>query len=284
MKKIFGTFVILSLFALSCTGQKGEHKPLMGGISPSEQKSVIDEKTNTDNDENADVGSGESLELPAIKNGEDDQILRRTAYTASYNSTMLQPNWVAWHLTADHTNGTYSRKNIGFHEDEEVDEPRALGSDYRRSGYDRGHMCPAGDNKWNMKALTESFLMTNICPQNHALNIGVWNNLEEQCRTWARQFGDIYIAAGPIFNGKEQKRIGKNGVAVPSKFFKVLLVMGDKPAAIGYIFDNADLEGDFSSFSFTVDEVEKATGLDFFASLPDEIERRVESEKGEIFQ
>ena len=104
----------------------------------------------------------ENLEIPAAIEGE--QILERMAYTASYNQETRCPNWVAWKLTAEHADGEVKR-NSRFYEDEEVPAPRATPADYKGSGWSRGHMCPAGDNKWDEEAMTQSFLLTNVCPQ-----------------------------------------------------------------------------------------------------------------------
>lgn len=136
-------------------------------------------------------------EIPALRKNSGEIILHRKGYTVSYNPTTKIPNWVAWHLTADHTSGQAKRKGVEFHEDTDVPEPRANTFDYMQSGYDRGHMCPAGDNKWDVEAMGQSFLFSNICPQNHNLNIGDWNGMEQQCRWWAKDFGDIYIVCGP---------------------------------------------------------------------------------------
>ena len=118
-----------------------------------------------------------------------EQILYRKAYIVSYNKDRLQPNWVAWHLTAEHVDGNVPRPNLAFHEDKDVPEPKAYHWDYRYEEdkhIDRGHMCPAGDNKRDKEAMYESFLMTNICPQHKALNSGIWNTIEKRCREWAR--------------------------------------------------------------------------------------------------
>ena len=109
-------------------------------------------------------------------------LLQRVGYTVSYNPAMRIPNWVAWHLTPQRLEGAASRKGHPFQADEDIPAPRVDTYDYMRSGYDRGHMCPAADNKWDAEAMRESFLFTNICPQNHNLNAGDWNEIEMQCR------------------------------------------------------------------------------------------------------
>lgn len=220
----------------------------------------------------------ESIELPAPLTSVPEQILVRKGYTVSYNKDRRVPNWVAWHLTAAHLKGSVKRSDASFHEDEEVPMPRAIDSDYVRSGYDRGHMCPAGDNKWSAKAMGESFLFTNVCPQAPQLNRGDWNEMEQACRKWAKENGDIYIVCGPIFYKKRAKTIGKNKVAVPDAFFKVVLTMKGKPKAIGFIYKNGDGNRPKGDYANSVDEVERITGIDFFPSLPDKIEKQVEAQ------
>ena len=219
-----------------------------------------------------------SFEIPARLSHTPEQILRRAGYTVSYNKSLLVPNWVAWHLTAAHLKGNTKRSESKFHEDEDVPEPRAVDFDYVRSGYDRGHMCPAGDNKWSQQAMDQSFLFTNICPQAPSLNRGDWNEMEQACRKWAKQYGDLYIVCGPIFYKKRPKTIGKNKVAVPDAFFKVVLSMKGEPKAIGFIYKNADGNRPKGDYANSVDEVERITGLDFFPSLPDNVEKKVEAQ------
>lgn len=219
-------------------------------------------------------------ELPAPLTDRPEQILKRRGYTTSYNEKTKTPNWVAWHLTKAHTYGDHQRKNEVFFEDESIErEKRATDNDYYNSRYDRGHMCPAGDNKWDAQVMRESFLFTNICPQNHGLNKYEWNDLEIQCRDWARQYGAIDIVCGPLFTTTgEQKTIGRNRVWVPESFFKVILCRQGKPKAIGFIYRNEGKKQTREEALRSVDEIETLTGIDFFPSLDDETESRIEAE------
>lgn len=229
----------------------------------------------------ASAGAAEAddkLVMQTSPKGTPEQILKRTGYVASYNKTTLLPNWVAWHLTAERTEGSAKRSGVDFAEDTEVPEPRATDWDYYNSGYDRGHMCPAADNKWSKKAMEESFLFTNMCPQNGNLNRGDWNEMEMACRKWAKKYGDLYIVCGPILYKGKHKTIGKNKVVVPEAFFKVVLRTGDDPQAIGFIYKNTSGNRPKDSYVNTVDEVERITGIDFFPSLPDDVEKKVEAE------
>ena len=123
----------------------------------------------------------------------------------------------------------------------------------------------------------ESFLFTNICPQNPNLNRGDWNEMENACRRWAKEYGDLYIVCGPVFYNKRHKTIGKNKVTVPEAFFKVVLCMEGTPKAIGFIYKNAAGNRPKSYYVNTVDEVERITGIDFFPKLPDKTEKKVEA-------
>lgn len=218
--------------------------------------------------------SSDSLLIAQTK-GMPEQILVRTGYITSYNKDTRCPNWTAWRLTSDHTSGPYKRKGVSFHEDDEVPFPKAQNADYQRSGYDRGHMCPSGDNKWSQQAQEDCFLFTNMCPQSHDLNSGDWNDLEQKCRKWAEREGSIYIVCGPVF--RQKKTIGRSKVAVPDGFYKVVLCMNGTPKAIGFYYDNEDGRRPLSAYVHTVDDIERMTGIDFFASLPDAIENRVEA-------
>ena len=221
------------------------------------------------------------MEQPAKMKGVPEVILKRTGYTVSYNTQTKIPNWVAWHLTSEHTSGSVERHSEMFREDSEAPAPRVTDADYFNSGFDRGHMCPAGDNKWDRKAMSETFLFTNICPQVHALNEGAWNDLELACRRWARKYGDVYIVCGPILDDSEHRTIGRQKVVVPKRFFKVILCLQDGPKAIGFIYENSS-HNSRSLFknATNVDEIEQLTGIDFFPNLRDDIEKKIEANRG----
>ena len=144
---------------------------------------------------------------------------------------------------------------------------------------DRGHMCPAGDNRWHWKAMQESFYTTNICPQNHNLNRGDWKELEEACRLWAKKEGKIYVVCGPVLYRQKHRTIGKkHKITVPEAFFKVILCTNSNPPkAIGFIYKNTSGNHPLDTYVNSVDEVERITGIDFFPALPDNVEKQVEA-------
>ena len=167
-----------------------------------------------------------------------------------------------------------------FAPDPEVRGAQAYDTDYKGSGFDRGHIAPAGDMKWNEDAMRESFYLSNVCPQNRNLNRGDWKELEELEREWALQYGSVSITAGPIYSNNQPQRIGANHVAVPDGFFKVLLVGYPKsPKAYGFVYKNEAGSRPMKSYQLSVDEVERITGMDFFPALPDNVENRIEAEK-----
>lgn len=245
-------------------------------ISDSAQNSILANKDVSLSNCRDSIDIDRTNDNPIIQNGCQEQILKRKAYTLSYNKNTKCPNWVAWHLTAEHADGDCPRDN-SYYEDEEVPIPRATNDDYRGSGWSRGHMCPAGDNKWDAKAMQESNILTNICPQDRGLNSGVWNKIERDCRRWAKKYGDIYIVCGPIFLNREHETIGVNKVVVPEAFFKVILCLQGKPKAIGYVVRNNGGTKKRDMYVNTVDDVERITGIDFFPALPDSIENVVEA-------
>ena len=243
-----------------------------------EDSSVVADDNMHENVEDSN-SSSVSLELPAPISSKPEQILIRAGYTTSYNNMTKNANWVAWHLTRDHTDGPYSRGGTSYMVDYDVEGGRQELSDWKDHDLpiDHGHLCPAGDCKWSKEAMRQSFLLTNMCPQNSDLNRGDWEELESRCRGWARHYGDIYIAAGPIFYNSDYETIGSGEVGVPDAFFKVVLYYGKKPKALGFIYPNNGESHKIQHYVTTVDDVEEKTGIDFFHNLPDDIEARVES-------
>lgn len=210
--------------------------------------------------------------------GLPEQIIEYPGFTVSFNATDHIPNWVAWELTADETNGRHSRES-SFWADPTV-EGCAETYDYNYSGYDRGHMAPAGDMKWSPEAMHASFSLANICPQAHSLNSGAWKRLEEKCRTWARRDSLLVIVCGPVPDNKPNEHIGSDGdrlIKVPAQFFKVIIAPKTFPIrGIGFIMPNSQVKGGMQAAAVSIDSVESLTGHDFFTALPDHVETLVE--------
>ncbi len=217
-------------------------------------------------------------EIPRLKTKRREQIIHHEGYTVSYNSDYKIANWVAYELTSKEAESKKTRRENKFVPDPEVNGATATNEDYTRTGYDRGHLAPAGDMKWSTKAMRESFYLSNICPQKPELNRGIWKDLEEQSRMWAKDHGSLLIATGPVMTDG-MKRMGKNGVGIPEAFYKVLCcVSGNEYKAIAFIFENKDYkDATLKSLAIPVDSVEKVTGIDFFPLVPDEQEKKMEA-------
>ena len=202
------------------------------------------------------------------------EMVHYKGFTVSFNPELHIPNYTVYELTKAEVDGDQARAK-SFDCDESV-KGCPQPSDYTRSGYDRGHMTPAGDMKWDYTAMRQSFFMTNICPQRHALNGGGWKTLEEKVRDWASRDSALIVITGPI-TAPGMATIG-NGVAVPPRFFKVLLAPYAVPArGIAFIYRNEGGQKRVADQAVSIDEVEAVTGFDFFSALPDKEENRIES-------
>ena len=211
---------------------------------------------------------------PVISDTIPRALLERYCYSVSYNKLSRQPNWVMWQLTGEHVipkkDGVWNE----YREDTELpSEICSTLDDYASSGYDRGHMCPGGDCNWDDKGRDETFLLSNICPQNPNLNRGDWKEIEIACRKWAQQYGNIYIVCGPIFfKSQDHERIGPNQIPVPEAFFKVILcVDSSEPKGIGFICRNTDGNRKKDFYVNSIRQVERVTGYKFFPNLNDSI-------------
>lgn len=197
-------------------------------------------------------------------------------FRVSFNADNHTPNWVSWELLATETDGAESRYNK-FWQDVEL-EGCPTTKDYSNSGYDRGHMCPAADQKWSERAMIDCFSLANMVPQANALNTGAWKTLESKERLWAKRDSAIVIVAGPIYENRDKERIGAAGVRVPGAFFKVMIAPYlEEPRGIAFVYPNMSSPGNMENYVMTIRDVEKLTGYDFFHNLPDDIEESVET-------
>lgn len=263
-RKLLSTVVVL--VAVGTAGYRYFVRQLPVSLDPQ-----VAEKVQVQGSEGTEAEVG----LPKLIKQRPEQIIHHTGYTVSYNEDLKIPNWVAWVLTPERFKEVVSRTD-DFLPDPSVDDPVTT-DDYKRSGYDRGHMCPAADNKWNEQAMKESFYMTNICPQNHNLNRGDWKELEDACRDWTYQNKTLYVVCGPLLYDKQHKTIGQHKVVVPDAFYKVVLSL-TPPKAIGFVYKNTSGNNPLDFYVNSVDQVERLAGIDFFPDLPDSVENRVEAE------
>jgi endonuclease G, mitochondrial len=201
--------------------------------------------------------------LPASTTGE---VVRHTWYALSYSEAHEQAEWVTYELTRDRLDRKWVERSNNFRPDFEVRTESATPRDYSGSGYDKGHLCPAADMAFEEKAMEESFYMSNMSPQVKAFNMGVWRELEECTRDWARKFKRLYVATGPVLAAAPLGQIGQSKVTVPGAYYKVLLAP-EQGKAIAFLMPNALSDKPVMDFACSIDEVEKKTGLDFFPQL-----------------
>ena len=217
------------------------------------------------------------MEIPVYDDASYKQYIIHKGFDLVFNENTRIPEWVAYELTAEEVAGTAPRAKH-FAPDPDVNGTQGDNEDYRNTGWDRGHMVPAGDMKLDDQMMRESFYFSNVCPQNRNLNGGDWRSLEELCRIYAQQYDKVFIVCGPIVGNNIYGRLGNNQLVIPDAFFKVLLVETKKGyEAIGFLMNNEAGHKPLSTYAKTVDEIEEITGLDFFSLLPDKVENKVES-------
>lgn len=211
--------------------------------------------------------------LPTSTTG---QIIHHEGYSLSYSEPHEQAEWVAYELKKSHlTNSNFKRPY--FEIDKAVKTGAASWRNYKNSGYDRGHLCPAGDKKYSQSAHDETFLTSNISPQNHDFNSGIWNTLEQKVRYWASKYDGVFVVTGGVLKG-ELKTIGNEHVAVPNQFYKVLIDNNTgHTKMIAFLMPHKNSNKPLYEFVVSVDSIEKLTGIDFFPELDDSIENKLEA-------
>jgi endonuclease G len=210
--------------------------------------------------------------------GLEDQLLCRESYAVGYDYHKKVPSWVAYHLTPDSVNRKFKRSNRFMPDTAIPYRYRSTLSDYKGTGYDRGHMAASASVDSSYNAMLESFLLSNMAPQFSGLNRQGWRYLEQYIRKWTNQRGELFVVTGTLFEGPHI--IIGNGVHVPSHFYKVVYDSISKSAIAFIVPHRAISKSELSGFIVSIDEVEMRTGLDFNHllddSLEDDIEKKVE--------
>ncbi|KKN50855.1 hypothetical protein LCGC14_0628500 [marine sediment metagenome] len=211
--------------------------------------------------------------LPSSSTG---AIVEHSFYSLSYNEPFEQAEWVAYTLDKSQLTND-QRKRPFFIEDPKVKTKSADWRNYKGSGYDRGHLCPAGDRRFSEKAFNETFYTSNISPQDRDFNAGIWNRLEQQVRDWARSYDEVFVVTGGVLE-LGLTEIGDEDVDVPRYFYKII-TKGDpsNPEMLGFLFLGKESTKPLRSFTVSIDAIEKRTGIDFFQNLPNEVQDRLEA-------
>lgn len=194
-------------------------------------------------------------------------------YSFSYSEAYEQAEWVAYYLSPEDIKNVHYKRPY-FEEDDLVITGSAHWRNYKKSGYNKGHLCPAADRKKSYKSYEETFLTSNISPQKYNFNAGVWNRLEQKVRYWAKKYDGLYVITAGVLT-PDLKTIGYENVAVPNYFYKVLLTK-DKQRMIAFLVPHKKSDAPLYTFAISVDELEEKTGIDFFPELEDEIELKLE--------
>ncbi len=256
LKKFYFLIILLFLFII-CACKKNIDTSVEENIQP-EPEAVFDSNVTFD----------------FLPKSTSNQVVKHEFYTLSYNEKHEQADWVAYFLDGKPSATKFDRPY--FIEDPLVDSNSADWRNYKNSGFDKGHLCPAGDMKGSRKAFDDTFFTSNISPQKHDFNEGVWNRLEQKTRYWASKYKGIYVAtAGVLSNDLET--IGYENVSVPDYFYKILLHKnGNQYKMIGFLVPHQDSDEPLYKFVVSVDEIEQKTGIDFYPNLNDAIENNLE--------
>ena len=238
------------------------------------KKSILDifKEEVLDSKEDSKVSTDLDQYIPSSKMNKE--IVRHSAFILSYQEEYELASWVLHRLVKDAAYGREGRSNT-FLSDPLVESGSAVTQDYSRSGYDRGHLCPAGDFRHDRALEDETFYMSNMSPQLPDFNRGIWSDLENKVRSWVKKRGELIIVTGPILK-KGLPTIGRmNQIAIPEKFYKIIYDPATEEA-IAFLFPNEGSVELVKSFTISIDELEVMTGIDFFAKLPDSLEQKIE--------
>lgn len=218
------------------------------------------------------VSSAQDFDYLPIGPGE---LIHHSFFSLSYSEEHEQAYWVAYEFTYQEAFSAFERSD-DFRFDPSVSTGSADLEDYIGSGYDRGHLAPAGDMGFSETAMTESFYFSNMSPQDPSFNRGIWKKLESQVRSWALTDSLLYVVTGPVLEDS-LPTIGPNQVAVPRAYFKIVLSPeGESFKGIGFLLPNAKNSQAIEAFIVSIDSIETLTGLDFFPALEDSVEFAVE--------
>ncbi len=217
------------------------------------------------------------LEIPSYI--ENHPVVAKLGYALSYNTDYVQPDWVAYVLTKEEVQSESVGRSDKFYEETDVIPHSALLSDFKKSGYDRGHLLSSANRNFSEDFNESTFSLLNMSPQLHRFNAGLFLKTEKAERETASMYDVVFIVSGPVFSD-DMNTIGESEIAVPEEFYKVLLVQDDNDEwhAIGLILPQEYENGNLAVYAVTVDEVEEVTGIDFYPSLDDMIEEIVEAE------
>lgn len=263
----FLVFLIFPFILMNCTSKSAQAK-LRSEKSKSVHKVIIDKHVNDD------------ILKPNVfflyPTSTTDQIIKHNYFVVSYSEKHEQPEWVAYKVSSSNYNKQISRTN-DYREDPLIKTKSASPKDYRRSGYDMGHLAPAHAMGYNHTSMSESFYLSNISPQKASFNRGIWRSLEGKVEYWSSFKDSIYVVSGPILDHPIDQ-IGDNEIAVPRAFYKTLISFkDDEVKGIAFVIPNEKAQKTLYSYATSIDDIEKMTGIDFYYELDKVIQDKVEA-------
>jgi endonuclease G len=253
---IIAAFILIAVYAFNLLQEKSlEQKEINKGVRVKQTTKTFFLPTSTTN-----------------------QIVHHVGYSLSYSEPHEQAEWVSYELKKEHLSQNDFKRPY-FEIDKAVKTGAASWRNFKNSGYDKGHLCPAGDKRYSKTAHDETFLTSNITPQEHLFNAGLWNKLEQKTRYWANRYNGVFVVTGGILKG-ELETIGNEHVAVPNQFYKIILDYNSgNPKVIAFLMVHKNSNLPLQHFVVSVDEVEALTAIDFFPELDDDIEFKIEASK-----
>lgn len=289
MQKCF-QFIIILLLSYPVFGQDPELQKLIQEKEQLEKQQLAVEEKIEDRKLVLLQVDLKSKGLPAVLAGEE--VVMHQAMALVYDEPREQAKWVAHIIEPEIVDGRITRSNdfrpdpmIKTGSTDEIDYFKKTDKgngefDYDGYGYDRGHLAPSADFRWSAKALSESYFYSNMSPQLPDFNRDLWASLEGNIRAYINRYPEtrLYVVTGPVF-GENPKKVERspNGVAIPDAFFKVVVDL-EHQRAIGFLVPHQNSKAALKSFAKSIDEIELATGIDFFASLEDGLESSLEAQ------
>ena len=228
------------------------------------------------NSEKNNSSSKNSIATNLLPKSTTNSIVYHDYYMLSYNEKYEQAEWVMYNLKKEHLTKDH-RKRPYFIEDHKVKSGSADWKNYKKSGYERGHLCPAGDRRFSKYAYDETFYTSNISPQKGKFNGGVWNRLEQKVRWWCKKYNDLYIITGGVL-ADDLDEIGYENVAVPKAFYKVVFrVEKEEVKVAAFLFPHKETQKPLKEFLVSIDDLEKETGINFFYNKSEKFQQKIAS-------
>jgi len=206
-----------------------------------------------------------------------DQLVNKRYFLISYSNIHEQPEWAFYKLNKQMISGKTKRMHYFRKDTQVIDETPSM-TDYKNSGFDRGHLVPAADMKLNRDSMRSTFVMSNVVPQRPGFNRKTWKILETKVRDFVKKKESIFVITGPVLEGG-LKKFSEQKISVPDRFYKILFrIVATRVEAISFLVPHNASSTDLREFVTSIDEIESVTGNDFLKGLPDHIEEELESE------